>query len=397
LLFRRMLPIVATAALLFGAVQWQAQAQVPPDDFAHGFGLAKGCTENVDVGDPYTCFYLTSNTPLLDTALDTLTFTSLVDVVHAAAGDVSSGQLLPSLTVEAYVGGAQCYTDASQTTAVPVGGTGANFCIMPSGGSIRFEPHSFYTVVAGDLGKPGQVLDDDVTVIWQDLCNSGAENCPQGANESTTGSSSKVNTPTPTPTATPTNTPTNTPTATNTPTNTPTVTNTPTNTPTVTNTPTNTPTATRTPTNTPTATNTPTKTPTATPTPTKTPTPKPDEGCTPGFWKQDQHFGSWVGFTQEQTLESVFTVPDSLGMDNVTLVAALDGGGGPGVTGAASILLRAGVAALLNSASPGVDYPLTTTEVINAVNAALASGDRETMLELAGELDEANNLGCPLS
>jgi hypothetical protein len=123
------------------------------------------------------------------------------------------------------------------------------------------------------------------------------------------------------------------------------------------------------------------------------------EGCTPGYWKQPQHFDSWTptGFTTGQTLESVFDVPDSLGMDNVTLVAALEGGGGPGLTGAARILFRAAVAALLNSAHPGVDYPLTTAQVIAAVNAALASGDRDTMLSLAGTLDTNNNLGCPLN
>jgi hypothetical protein len=120
------------------------------------------------------------------------------------------------------------------------------------------------------------------------------------------------------------------------------------------------------------------------------------EGCTPGFWKQEQHFDSWTGFSPSQTLESVFNVPDSLGLDNATLLEALNFGGGPGVLGGAQILLRAGVAALLNAASPDVDYPLSTAEVISAVNAALASGDRDTMLDLAGVLDANNNLGCPL-
>jgi hypothetical protein len=31
------------------------------------------------------------------------------------------------------------------------------------------------------------------------------------------------------------------------------------------------------------------------------------------------------------------------------------------------------------------------------VNAAFASGDRSTMLDLASRLDADNNLGCPLS
>jgi hypothetical protein len=120
-----------------------------------------------------------------------------------------------------------------------------------------------------------------------------------------------------------------------------------------------------------------------------------NQGCTPGYWKVPQHWDSWVSYTTSQTLESVFDVPDSLGYDNVTLVDALSFQGGPGVQGGAQILLRAGVAALLNSNS--VNYPLTTAQVISQVNAALASLDRDTMLALATTLDGYNNLGCPLS
>ena len=83
------------------------------------------------------------------------------------------------------------------------------------------------------------------------------------------------------------------------------------------------------------------------------------------------------------------------GLDD-TLVGALNYQGGSGTTGAARTLLRAAVSALLNSASPGVDYPLTTAQVIAQVNAALASNDRSTMLALASQLDSYNNLGCPL-
>jgi hypothetical protein len=128
--------------------------------------------------------------------------------------------------------------------------------------------------------------------------------------------------------------------------------------------------------------------------------PKEFNGCTPGYWKQPQHFDSWVstGFSPNQTLESVFDVPNSLGLDNVTLVEALALPGGPGVSGAARILLRAGVAALLNAASSGVDYPLSTAQVIAEVNAALASNDRSTILSPATELDDLNNQGeCPLN
>ncbi len=85
------------------------------------------------------------------------------------------------------------------------------------------------------------------------------------------------------------------------------------------------------------------------------------------------------------------------GLDSTRLLAALDGGGGSGVEGASRILLRAAVAALLNSADPDVDYPRSTNDVIWAVNAALASGDRAAILGLASALDAENNLGCPLS
>jgi len=119
------------------------------------------------------------------------------------------------------------------------------------------------------------------------------------------------------------------------------------------------------------------------------------EGCTPGYWKQPQHFDSWVGYTPNQTLESVFDVPDSYGMDNQTLLQALSFQGGSGTVGAAEILLRASVAALLNSSS--VNYPITTADLIAQVNAALASGNRGTMLTLAAQLDLYNNLGCPLN
>jgi hypothetical protein len=233
--------------------------------------------------------------------------------------------------------------------------------------------------------------------------------CPTATKTSTpTNTPTKTNTPTNTPTQTPTNTPTQTPTKTNTPTNTPTQTptNTPTQTPTKTNTPTNTPTQTptNTPTQTPTKTSTPTNTPTQTPTktatatstPTKTPTPTatpvPPGGCTPGFWKN--HLAAWL-VSPNTTLETVFNVPDSLGMDNDTLLEALNFGGGPGVDGAAQILFRAAAAAYLNSLNPSIHYPLTTAQVISQVNSALASGDRATMLSLASSLDQKNNLGCP--
>jgi hypothetical protein len=121
------------------------------------------------------------------------------------------------------------------------------------------------------------------------------------------------------------------------------------------------------------------------------------EGCTPGYWKN--HPAAWTatGYSTSQTLESVFDVPDSLGHDNTTLLQALSLGGGSGVKGGAQILLRAAVASLLNASNPGVSFDLTSSQVISQVNAALASGNRDTMLALATQLDTLNNQGCPLN
>ena len=119
------------------------------------------------------------------------------------------------------------------------------------------------------------------------------------------------------------------------------------------------------------------------------------EGCTPGYWKN--HTDSWAptGYSPSQTVSSVFTNPPFFGGN--TLLQALQGGGGSGVQGATKILLRAATASLLNSAHPAVSFGMSSADVISAVNAALASNDRATMLALAGDLDDANNGGCPLN
>lgn len=164
-------------------------------------------------------------------------------------------------------------------------------------------------------------------------------------------------------------------------------------------TPTATKTATPTPTPTATKTATPTPTPTATRTATPTPTPTPGaKGCTPGYWKN--HPASWppTGYSTGQSLNSVFVFPAGLAsIGTSTLSQALDFPGGSGVDGAARILLRVAVAAVLNAAHPGVAYPDSAASVIASVNAAMAGGSRDSMLALATRLDAQNNLGCPLN
>ena len=122
------------------------------------------------------------------------------------------------------------------------------------------------------------------------------------------------------------------------------------------------------------------------------------EGCTPGYWKN--HEDSWppTGYSTGQTVQSVFGQASNYPtLGSATLHQALSFQGGSTLEGAAGNLLRAAVAALLDSAHPGVDYPRTTASVIGDVNAALASHDRDTMLGLASALDRDNNLGCPLN
>jgi hypothetical protein len=56
-----------------------------------------------------------------------------------------------------------------------------------------------------------------------------------------------------------------------------------------------------------------------------------------------------------------------------------------------------GTGSLLNAAALPGHFPLTTGQVISQINSALASGNRDTILNLASHLDQLNNAGCPLS
>lgn len=126
--------------------------------------------------------------------------------------------------------------------------------------------------------------------------------------------------------------------------------------------------------------------------------PTGDDGCTPGYWKN--HTDSWAGtgYSPGQTAGSVFSGASAFpSLASKTLLQTLQGGGGSGAEGAAKILLRAAVAALLNAGHSGVDYPRTTAEILADVNAALSGGNRNTMLDLATGLDNDNNLGCTLN
>jgi hypothetical protein len=123
-------------------------------------------------------------------------------------------------------------------------------------------------------------------------------------------------------------------------------------------------------------------------------------GLTPGFWK-NHHPDAWVdgGYDTGDTLKDTgFIIPDGTMDDNNkrevdeddTLLEALNYKGGKGDSGAAQILLRAAVAALLNAADGEIIYPFSEDKIIADVNDALGS-DRSTMLDLKDVFDEYNN------
>lgn len=120
-------------------------------------------------------------------------------------------------------------------------------------------------------------------------------------------------------------------------------------------------------------------------------TPPPSfQGCTPGYWKQTQHFGAWVGYVptgvNASRYNTVFGV--NLFPADPTLLQALGTGGG-----GARRLGRHSTAALLNAASGAVAYGMTPAQVIAAVQQAVASGDYDTA---ASMFEALNERGCPL-
>jgi cysteine-rich repeat protein len=109
------------------------------------------------------------------------------------------------------------------------------------------------------------------------------------------------------------------------------------------------------------------------------------EGCTPGYWKQEHHFGNWVGYSPTDVFDDVFGV-EALG--DATLLDALWARGG-----GLYALARHATAALLNTANSEVDYMYTEAEVIALVQEAVASGEYNWAKD---QLAYANEEGCPL-
>jgi len=118
------------------------------------------------------------------------------------------------------------------------------------------------------------------------------------------------------------------------------------------------------------------------------------EGCTPGYWKN--HLDSWVSYTSQDLVGNVFYLPYADLADD-TLLQALRYGGGNELEGAAKILLRQAVAALLNASNPSVQYRFPINVVLYRTNKALASYDREIMIQQSAYFEAYNEIGCPLN
>jgi hypothetical protein len=120
--------------------------------------------------------------------------------------------------------------------------------------------------------------------------------------------------------------------------------------------------------------------------------------CADGFWAG--HLDAWKGGVRpDQLLRNTFTASagyESLGGTTLQAALRLVGNGGPDLTGAARTLVREAAAALLNAVHPGLEYPLTRTQVITEVDTALRLRDQAAILDLARELAEWNGAECPL-
>ena len=121
------------------------------------------------------------------------------------------------------------------------------------------------------------------------------------------------------------------------------------------------------------------------PPPPPPPPPTGDQGCTPGYWRQDHHYDSWEGFSPTDSFNDVFGVDSSFG----TLGEAVWARGGQ-----ENALTRHAVAAILNDSNSDVAYAYTFDQIIEGVQEAFDSG---VFNPFKDQLDEANNAGCPLN
>src|SRR5215217_5129682 len=171
----RLLTAVA-AALVCASVVTAGGALAVGEPVQHGVSFTKGCASPTKIGEPYSCSFTIRN--ILDQAHDTLTINSLVDVVHSAGGDVSSGDIFNTLkfSVGTFLAGFStpptCNGSGSGTVGDPW--TGATLCTLPFGSRLNVASTSHYTVQAADFTLTDHKLKDDASLGWNDLCDDPA-------------------------------------------------------------------------------------------------------------------------------------------------------------------------------------------------------------------------------
>lgn len=110
---------------------------------------------------------------------------------------------------------------------------------------------------------------------------------------------------------------------------------------------------------------------------------KPDEGCTPGYWKNQTE--CWpAGINPGDSYNTTFGC--NIFNPDITLLQALKQGGG-----GFKALGRHSVAALLNALHPDVDYPATPADIKTAVCLVV---NPEGLKDILAELNEA---GCSIN
>lgn len=117
------------------------------------------------------------------------------------------------------------------------------------------------------------------------------------------------------------------------------------------------------------------------------------EGCTPGYWRQDHHYDSWVGYDPSDLYSDVFGVGPAHPLGETVQA----GGGGE------AAFLRHSTAALLNSTS--ISYDMSEGDVIALVQdtyaaVAGASSDKEAKQIFNDAKDTFaafNEQSCPLN
>jgi hypothetical protein len=119
-----------------------------------------------------------------------------------------------------------------------------------------------------------------------------------------------------------------------------------------------------------------------------------NHGCTPGYWKQTQHFFAWGSVSTSASFHTVFNLSYKVtGFDkNLTLLGALNLGGNTN----GEALARHAVAAYLNSKRAGMNYPYSTAQVIAMVQNAYNSKNATTIENTKNLLEKANSLEGPL-